>query len=260
MQHVERRSGRNVLALAGVTASLFTGTALAQAGSLFAGQDVPIGQGKAHTIVRTDAQGKVLSYGVVFTPGALDGLPSAAKGKDPDFPYLLPMPETGPKTLVDHVVINWESAGHAPAHVYDVPHFDFHFYLTSADDQNKITFKSDQESGDPAQQPGAELMPSGYILPPGTAVSRMGVHAVNPTGPEFNGQPFTATFIYGYYDKKLTFVEPMASLAFFKSKPSFSAEVVRPSSYSVKGEYPSRYSVKYDPDQQVYEVTLDDLK
>jgi type I restriction-modification system DNA methylase subunit len=33
-------------------------------------------------------------------------------GADPDFPYLLPMPTKGPKTVFDHVVINWESAGH----------------------------------------------------------------------------------------------------------------------------------------------------
>ena len=32
-------------------------------------------------------------------------------------------------------------------------------------------------------------MPAGYIVPPGTAVSQMGVHAVNPSAPEFHNQP-----------------------------------------------------------------------
>jgi len=124
----------------------------------------------------------------------------------------------------------------------------------------KVAFKDEKDSGDPSQQPPAELVPAGYIVPPGTAVSQMGVHAVNPSAPEFHNQPFNATFIYGYYNKQQTFIEPMASLAFLKSKPSFSAPVTRPASYAKPGAYPSTYSVKYDDAHKVYEVALTDLK
>jgi len=226
----------------------------------FTGSVVKIGRGTAHAVVRDDAAGKVMSIGVVFTPGMLEGLPTPAKGADPDFPYVLSMPTKGPKTLIDHVVINWESAGHQPPHIYDIPHFDFHFYLIPLDEQKAIRFSSDKESGDPTQQPPAELVPAGYIVPPGTAVSSMGVHAVNPAAPEFKGKPFTATFIYGYHNKRQTFIEPMVSLAFLKSKPKFSAEIVRPTSYSTPGAYPSGYLVEYNPTKKQYEVTLENFK
>jgi hypothetical protein len=226
----------------------------------YEGSAARIGRGSAHTFVRTDANGKPISIGVAYTASALEGLPKAAKGTDADFPYLLSMPRTGPKTVVDHVVINWESTGHPPPKVYDVPHFDFHFYLVSRAEQMQVRFKTDSESGDPRQQPPAELLPAGYVVPPGTAVSRMGVHAIDPASPEFREQPFTATFIYGYYNKQLTFIEPMASLAFLQSKPTYSAQVARPASYSKAGAYPSSYSIKYDEGRKSYEVTLADLR
>lgn len=249
------------LALATVATALAAGSAPAQSRTaVYEGKAERIGNGTAHTVVRTHASGKLASIGVVFTPGMLDGLPKAADGVDPDFPYLLPMPTKGPRTVVDHVVINWESTGHPPLHVYDVPHFDFHFYLVTHAAQMKVAFKDEKESGDPSQQPPAELVPAGYILPPGTAVPKMGVHAIDPSGPEFRGQTFTATFIYGYYDKRQTFIEPMASLAYLKSRPSFSAPVTRPASYTKPGAYPSAYSVRYDAARKVYEVTLEEFR
>lgn len=226
----------------------------------YEGKAVRIGHGTAHTVVRTDASGQPTSIGVVFTASALKGLPKAAKGGMPVFPHRLQMPTKGPKTVVDHVVIDWESAGHPPPQVYDVPHFDFHFYLVNRAALKKVHFKSEAESGDPAQQPPAELMPAGYIVPPGTAVPQMGVHAINPAAPEFQKQPFTATFIYGYYNGQQTFIEPMVSMAYLASKPSFSAPVPRPEKYTKPGAYPSSYSVTYDAAHKRYEVRLDELK
>lgn len=249
--------------LAAVLAAMLvmtSGWVQAQGEASYEGKAVRIGKGSAHTVVRADASGKVMSIGVVFTEGMLDGLPKAEKGAAPDFSYLLVMPRKGPRTVVDHVVLNWGPIGHPPAKVYDVPHFDFHFYLSSRAEQRKVRFKSVAESGDPSQQPPSDLMAQGYILPPGTAVPMMGVHAVNPAAPEFHGEPFTATFIYGYHDKRLTFLEPMVSLSFLKSRQTFSSPISRPASYSKLGNYPSNYSVNYDPAKKVYEVTLDDLQ
>lgn len=256
-----RARGSPFFILATVATMLAAGPVLAQGKpAVYEGKAVRIGHGTAHTVVRTDANGNPASISIVFTPGMIDGLPKVAKGADSDFPYLLPMPTKGPKTVVDHVVINWESAGHPPPHVYDVPHFDFHFYQVSHEAQMNVAFKDENDSGDPSQQPPAELMPAGYIVPPGTAVSQMGVHAINPSAPEFHGQPFTTTFIYGYYNKQQTFIEPMVSLAYLKSKPSFSAPVTRLASYTKPGAYPSAYSVRFDTAHNVYEVTLADLK
>jgi hypothetical protein len=241
--------------------SMAPGVAAAEKnGTTYTGKAVRLGNGTAHTFVRASASGKPVSIGVVLTEKALEGLPTAAKGASVDFPFRLPMPVKGPKTVVDHVVVNWESQGHPPQKVYDVPHFDFHFYLSSPAYQSKVSFKNDAESGDPGQQPAAEMLAAGYVVPPGTAVPKMGVHAINPASPEFNGQPFTSTFIYGYHNKQLTFLEPMASLDFLKTKPAFSAPVNRPSQYPKAGAYPSSYSLRYDNATRSYEVSLDGLR
>ncbi len=256
------RAWRN-LCMTGATvlAALGAGTALAEGkATAYEGKPVRIGQGTAHTVIRTGADGAVAAIGLSFTEGTLEALPVAAPGTNPRFAYVLQMPTKGPKTVVDHVVIDWESVGHPPPQVYDVPHFDFHFYLVSRDEVSKVRFNGPNDSGDPAQQPPAELMPAGYVLPPGTAVPRMGAHAINPAAPEFQKQPFTTTFIYGYYKKRLTFVEPMATLEFLKSKLSFSAAVPRPARYAKAGAYPSSYSIGYDGERKVYEVTLGDLR
>lgn len=232
---------------------------LARAGDLSAtyrGKPVPFGQGQAHTEVRTDAAGKAVAVSIVFSEQALAGLPGAAMAPA----YVLRMPAKGPRTVVDHVVINWEAAGHPPPKVYDVPHFDFHFYLVKRAETMKVRFNSDAESADPSQQPPAELLPAGYILPPGTAVPKMGVHAINTQAAEFQQQPFTATLIYGYHNKKQTFIEPMVSLAFLQSKPVFSAPLARPARYSKAGSYPSSYRVSYHPDSKSYEVTLTEFQ
>lgn len=226
----------------------------------FEGQPVALGKGTARTLVRTDADGRPASIAIVLTEAALDGLPTAAPGTHPDFPYILPMPEKGPRTVVDHVMINWEAAGHPPDKVYDVPHFDFHFYLVSSAEREKVKFKDESESGAPEHQPPAELMPSGYVIPPGTAVSGMGVHAINPKAAEFNGQPFTSTFIYGFHEKRQTFLEPMVTLAYLKTRPAFSAAVTRPATYLKAGAYPASYSVRYDAAARTYEISLNELR
>lgn len=222
----------------------------------YKGKAVPIGQGMAHTVVHTDASGKLDAIGIVFTEKALEGLPAAGHGGHGDVPYVLPMPAKGPKTVVNHAVINWEPSGHPPPKVYDVPHFDFHFYLIGRAERESILFNSENESGEPGQQPPRELLPEGYVVPPGTAVPQMGVHAINPASGEFQGQPFNATFIYGYHNQRLTFIEPMASLDFLKSKPSFSAPVARPARFSKQGAYPSSYTIRYDAASKTYEVSL----
>jgi hypothetical protein len=238
-------------------AVLFIGTA-AQA-ETFEGPAVKIGDGEAKAIVRTGANGEASAISIVFTPGMLEGLP-AADHSHPDVPFTLRMPTSGPKTPVNHVVINWNAHGHQPARIYDVPHFDFHFYLVDEEHQRKISFTDDKASGDPSQQPPAELLPAGYKVPPGTAVSNMGVHAINVTGPEFQGKPFTTTFIYGYYDKKLTFVEPMVTVDYLRSRPSFREQIPTPQKYTFEGRYPAAYSIRYDAGADRYEISLEELK
>jgi hypothetical protein len=255
-------SGIPRMTLAAVAAFSLTSCAVPpqERAASFEGKPVSLGKGTARTVVRTDGGGKPKSIAIVLTEAALDGLPTAAPGTHPNFPYVLPMPDKGPRTVVDHVMINWEAAGHSPQKVYGVPHFDFHFYLVSASEREKVDFKDESESAAPSQQPPPELLPAGYVIPPGTAVSGMGVHAINPAAAEFKGQPFAVTFIYGFHDKRQTFLEPMVTLDYLKTKPSFSAPVARPATYLKAGVYPASYSVKYDAAARTYEISLDELR
>ncbi|MBW7852227.1 MAG: DUF5602 domain-containing protein [Rhodospirillales bacterium] len=229
----------------------------AETGKSFVGSPVAVGQGEAQVVVDTDGQGKPLSVSVLLSEGALSGLPGAEPGRH-EWEYVLPMPEGGPRTGYDHAALNWNPAGHPPPGIYAVPHFDVHFYLIGQQDRERVTFQG-AGAADAAKPPAAELLAEGYVAPPDTAVEKMGIHGLDPRGPEFHGQPFTHTFIYGYYQGKLVFVEPMVATAFLTSKPDVTAPVKRPQSYSYPAYYPSEYRVRYDPARKQYALSLGGL-
>ncbi|MBI2841856.1 MAG: hypothetical protein HYX78_00490 [Armatimonadetes bacterium] len=102
--------------------------------------------------------------------------------------------------------MNWNPRGHIPPGIYDTPHFDFHFYMISETDRNKITAVGD-DLVITEKPPRQEHVPKGYVLAPGGSEPRMGAHWINPESSEFHGQPFTKTFIYGFYDGKMAFID-----------------------------------------------------
>jgi hypothetical protein len=154
--------------------------------------------------------------------------------------------------------VDWNPQGHIPPGIYDKPHFDFHFYLISDIDRNRITaVGEDLERAHKAPPEGS--MPAGYILPPGTEVPRMGAHAIDPGADEFKEKPFTKTFIYGFYDGQLIFMEPMVARTYLETRPSVIEPVKVPETYSRHGYYPTRYGVKYDAAQSEYEISLEGL-
>lgn len=56
--------------------------------------------------------------------------------------------------------------------------------------------------------PAPGYLPPDYVLPEGTEVPHMGAHTTDRTAPEFNKLPFTNTFIYGFKNRQLVFLEP----------------------------------------------------
>lgn len=231
-----------------------------ESGAAFEGNPVHIGNGTARVVVRVDPAGTLTSVGVKLTREALEGLPSELNKatSEGQWEYALPMPAKGPRTGYRFVAVDWNPQGHLPPHIYTVPHFDFHFYLVSAAEVAKVRFKGPSDPA--AQVRNGKLVPSGYQVIPESVVDKMGVHAVDTAAPEFNGKPFTTTFIYGYYKERLTFVEPMATRDFLLGNPYFSAAVKRPAEYSISGYYPTRYTVRYEPRQKAYLVELNGLE
>jgi hypothetical protein len=71
-----------------------------------------------------------------------------------------------------------------------------------------------------------EYVPAGYMYAPGAEVPKMGAHWVDLSSHEFRGHAFTATYIYGSYDGRLIFEEPMVTKAFLETKPDLSQPVI----------------------------------
>ncbi len=217
-----------------------------------------LGQGTARASVTLDAAGHPTAIGVTLTEAALTGLPAEPPPGADGWEYVLPLPREAAATGYDHIGLDWNPRGHIPPGVYTVPHFDFHFYMISEAARAKITAQGDDLER-ARKQPPPDLMPAGYVLPAGTEVPRMGAHAINPVASEFHGGGLTKTFIYGFYDGQLIFVEPMIAKAFLDGKPDVTEPVAVPRRYARPGYYPTRYSLRYDSARREYTVALEGL-
>lgn len=219
----------------------------------YEGPPVAIGQGQARTFVMLDEQGQVNTLGIRLSEAALSGLPASGERE-----YQLSLPKEAAGTGYDHVTVDWNPHGHIPEGIYDKPHFDFHFYVIDTEQRNAITaVGEDLERVHKAPEPAR--MPADYVLPPGTEVPRMGAHAIDPGSDEFQEKPFTQTFIYGFYDARIIFVEPMMTLEFLASRPNVSTPVKQPEVHDPAFAYPTRYGARYDAENAQYEITLEEL-
>ncbi len=224
----------------------------------YLGQFTLMGNGTVRSFVTYGKNGKPSSLGVTFSESALSGLPEKLPGGMPMWEYALALPAEARVTGFDHISLDWNPQGHEPNGIYTKPHFDVHFYLTSRAERKKITFKgADKVTG--ARKPPVKFLPAGYITPPGTAVPDMGAHAIDSATPELNGKEFTHTYLYGYYNGQVNFVEPMVTKAFLETKPDVTILLKQPAAFPKRGYYPTRYSMKYNATRQEYTVSLDGL-
>jgi hypothetical protein len=227
---------------------------------IFLGEVKQLGNGVVWSWIKNDSKGNPSSLGVTFTETALMGL-AEKKPSDTSFPtveYELSLPKQVKVRPYNHIVVNWNPHGHVPPGIYDVPHFDFHFYTVAPGERYKIKAKGEDIAICNKKLP-AKYIPAGYILPEGTQEPRMGSHWIDPNWPEFHNHPFTRSFIYGSYDGKMTFLEPMATKAFLETKPNVTEKISLPAAYEKHGFYPTAYSVKYDPARREYSVSLEGL-
>lgn len=224
----------------------------------YEGPPTAIGGGQARTFVTLDGAGKPTAIGVKMTEAALTGLPTEHPHDTAGVEHRLALPKEAAMTGYDHLTVDWNPQGHIPPGVYDSPHFDFHFYLISPEARGKITLQG-EDLARAQKPPTSEFMPAGYALPEGTAERRMGAHAIDPSAPEFNKVPFAKTFIYGFYDGRMIFVEPMVTKTFLETKTDVMESVKLPQSYQTRAYYPTKYRVGYDPAKKEYVVALEGL-
>jgi hypothetical protein len=261
--HLRRHRLGGIMAALLVSSACTTGDAAEASLRMLRGPAAPLGEGTARTYVlmRGDS---VVEVGVRLTERALFRLPGPHDAGavhihgDPSFATMLEMP-AGAATPYRHVYLTWNPNGHEPPGIYDVGHFDFHFYMVDNDVRLAIDPADPAYQAKAESQPDPAFVPEGYVLPAPLAFPRMGVHWVHPASPELNGQPFTHTFIYGTWDGALIFAEPMVTRTFLKSKQSASAHVAQPERYAAPGHYATRYVVDWDESTREHRVALTDL-
>ena len=224
----------------------------------FYGPQVPIGNGNVRSWINITRDGKPLAIGTEMTPTALENLPD-----DPhDFAhatYILKLHQKAwAVTPFDHITINWNTEGHEPPGIYTLPHFDFHFYKISVADQLAIPPYDVAPAGFD-NLPPSDYLPALYFNP-GGGVPQMGAHWVDVTSPEFHGGQFTHTFIYGSYNGKVTFEEPMITLAVIKNTSYLEKEIRQPKKFDPTDTYyPTRYKIWKDDKHGRYYVALTDF-
>ena len=226
----------------------------AHAENLILGAPENIGNGEALSFVRIDESQKITSLGLVFSGKCLEGLPQS---RGHDYEYNLDLPDGVTAAPFDHFTMNWNPQGHIPDEIYGVPHFDFHFYFITKHQQHLIACDGTDDAIC-MKAPIRDYVPPFYIAGP-SGVPMMGWHWVDLRSPEFGGKPFTTTYIYGYYNGEMIFLEPMMALSFLKNHPQFAKDVPLPRHVARAGNYPGGYSMVYDPVQDLYWLSLEKL-
>jgi len=250
------------------------------------GMPMRVGAGIARTyVILSSADRDVpLEIGVALSERALDGLPAGEGGHEALFATLLTLPVKNP-TPYQFVELDWNPAGHEPATIYGLPHFDFHFYTVSRETRSSIVPTNPQFAAQAANFPGEEFRPPFYVDAataagaPAAAVTvpMMGLHWFDVRSPELQAalgnpagyQPFTRTFIEGTWDGRFIFDEPMITRAWLLAK-RLSSGVAAPGAdeviplplaqrYAPVGYYPQAYRIAYDPRSRDFLVGLTQL-
>ena len=256
------------------------------------GPPVTVGDGRARTYVVYDKRegGAPIEIGVALDEGVMDGLPGAehashgpSTGNAHDhgqmYVYLLALPARGAAPY-RFVAFDWNPNGHVPAGVYDTPHFDFHFWTASEEERAAIVPTNPDFARLAARLPVDAARPPFYVVaaPPGTppeavAVPEMGVHWAAMRSPELQPpgspqhRPFTTTMLWGSWNGRFTFIEPMITRAYLMAKKKATDPAVRdeilplsmPAQVGTAGYYPGAYRITWDAQAREYRIALTTL-
>lgn len=197
--------------------------------------------------VRTS--GTITEVGVSVPFQLIQNPPDSGDGPAGSF-LDIPFPSAAQSTTYfNHFEMHWESQGHPPP-VFEVPHFDLHFFTIPQSDVLNI-------SGNDTQVPDANRIPSPYVYPGvDQTVPQMGVHAANPD--DLNND-FTKVMILGYWHNQMIFLEPMVTRAQLLTKDNFTMNVPQPEVLGQSTLYPSRFRAIYDAQANAYNFVWDNF-
>ena len=223
--------------------------------------------GKVKTYVVTGDDGKPTELGFAFDAASLQGLPEpphdAAGPPLPSQPLYFPDEARG--VAVDHATFDFVPGGHPPPGVFDLPHFDVHFFYLTQEEVEEINPKNADFAAMGMKLHDEKYVPEGFGAIPNTppeaaVVPGMGQHLVDMTVRLVPGEyKFTEVILNGSWDGKYAFVEPMVTLDYLLSKPTVTNDLKLPQEYQKTGLYPTKYSITYDAASDTYMISLSGL-
>lgn len=210
------------------------------------GKAIPFGNGIVQMYARVQ-MGKTSSMGLFISDAVMQGLPAHDEGQT-----IIPMVPGIHDVAIKHATIGYNPHGHEPPGVFDIPHFDFHFYFISNAERQMI----DPARGAAFVEEANATVPNGVMpqdfvptLPPGVpfvagTVPFMGFHWADLLrSSAFTGMPFEHEFINGSWNGKYVFLEPMITDAWLSSHASHSESIKQPMTYSYPGSYPTHLNL-----------------
>ncbi len=248
------------------------------------GAESSLGNGSVSSYAEFDEQGTLQAIGVVYSAGALDGLPAENSDEHhcfdrngdgqvdasaeciPTHEFVIPLPDAVSRRAdvpFKWVLPNWNPAGHIPPGMYDVPHFDVHFYMASI---ASVMALEDGPCGleftrCDHYELAKKALPANYMNPDfqdvDAVVPAMGNHLIDLKGPEFNGEEWKRSWIFGVYDGEVTFYEEMLSRAYMLSQPNECFPIKSPPAVGRSGLYPTQSCVRYESGIGDYTVSME---
>jgi hypothetical protein len=248
------------------------------------GRSVELGNGTVSTYAEFDGSDVPTAIGVVYSAGALEGLPSEPSDQHhcfdrdgdgrvevdteciPTHEFVIPLPDAVSKRSdvpFKWALLNWNPAGHIPPGIYDVAHFDVHFYMVPIADVFALEdgpcgleyIRCDQH------ELAKKALPSNYMNPDfqdvDAVVPAMGNHLIDLTGPEFSGEEWKRSWIFGVYDGEVIFYEEMLTRAFMLSHPDSCYPIKSPPAVGRSGFYPTESCIRHAADTGEYTVSME---
>ena len=213
------------------------------------GPAVSIGDGEGRAWVSEDPSGNPTAVGISLSEAALNNLPTINQE------YILTFDPSSATQFYKFISLDWSAHGHIPNNVYDITHFDVHFYNIEQSERMMIGSNGSDEI---SVAPASKYIPSSYGLLMGGAPT-MGAHWFDLLGEEFNGKTFTKTFIWGSNNGQLVFWEPMITHHYLMTKPNSETALRQPAAFQQDGWYPKSYTVNYSSSTKEYIISLSSL-
>ncbi|MFA9502769.1 hypothetical protein ACERIM_08290 [Natrinema sp. H-ect1] len=247
--------------------------------------------GGLRTYATTDPEGRLSSLGVHVGGDALMAFDEGEHAAHLHFPETTDDGAEIDSHQFTHMGFHYNPQGHAPPGVYDVPHFDCHFYMMAEDavegisggplESTPLPFVGLADYDVPADQFPPEYTFEEHRL----IVEGMGEHLLDGTAPEFRGEAFTHTNVYGAYDPSIDpaqpadtevitlegervelpvyegdgdgrvhFVEPMVTTDFLRDglEEETAVDIATPEVFFEADEYPTAYAMMPDGDGGAY--------